>query len=124
MEKKEEIKVFTPKDILIQVLVIILFVFMLVWLFPTKTGVNNKLDVLTGTIYSYNIQTMKDAAISYYTTERLPQEINGVSRMTLKEMLDKKLLIEFVDGNGKKCDVNNSYVEVIKLQNEYQMKVN
>lgn len=118
---------FSVRDILIQVLFIILFVFILVWLFPTKSNVNkvnDKLDILTGTIFNANIQTMKEAAVSYYTVQRLPQKLNDVKRMTLKDMLDEKLLIEFVDGNGKQCDNKASYVEVIKLEDEYQMKIN
>ena len=117
---------FSVRDILIQIMFIILFVFIMIWLFPTKSNMeeqNNKLDVLTGNIFNTNILTMKDAAVSYYTTNRLPKTLNAKEKMTLKEMLDKKLLVEFVDGKGNKCDINASYVEVIKLEDEYQMKI-
>lgn len=127
----EDKKGFSVRDILIQLLFIILFVFILVWLFPTKSslnnqydGINNKLDILTSTLFNTNIKTMKDAAVSYYTTARLPQALKDVERMTLKQMLDEKLLVEFVDGNGNSCDTTKSYVEVIKLEDEYQMKIN
>ncbi|HPF83105.1 MAG TPA: hypothetical protein PLV83_02935 [Bacilli bacterium] len=127
----EQKKGFSVRDILIQILFIILFIFILVWLFPTKASlegqfdnVNKKLDLLTGTIYNTNIQTMKEAAISYYTNERLPKALNDVERITLGNMLDKKLLVDFVDGNGKSCDNNASYVEVVKLEDEFQMKIN
>src|SRR5574344_124710 len=98
---------FSIRDVFIQLLFIILFVFILVWLFPTKSNVNNqfadvnsKLDALTSGIFNDNLQTMKDAAVGYYTTERLPQNINDVKSMSLKKMLDEKLLVEFKDGNG------------------------
>lgn len=127
----EDKKGFSVRDILIQLLFIILFVFILVWLFPTKSGLNNqydglnnKLDILTSTLFNTNIKTMKDAAVSYYTTARLPQALKDVKSMTLKQMLDEKLLVEFVDGNGNSCDTSKSYVEVIKLEDEYQMKIN
>lgn len=122
-----ENKGFTIKDILIQLVVIVLFVFLLVWLFPTRAnlgGLNKKIDILTGTLYGQNMQTMKDAAISYYTNERLPQAINDVERLTLKDMLSLHLLVDFIDGNGNACSKNDSYVEVIKLKDEYQMKIN
>ncbi len=122
---------FSIRDIFIQLLFIILFVFILVWLFPTKASVNNqfadlnsRLDALTSGIFNDNLQTMKDAAVSYYTTERLPQNINDVKSMTLKEMLSEKLLVEFTDGNGNACSLTDSYVEVVKLEDEYQMKIN
>ena len=102
---------FSIRDIFIQLLFIILFIFILVWLFPTKSSVNkqfadinSKLDALTSGIFNENIDTMKEAAISYYTNERLPQKLNDVESMTLKEMLEKKLLVEFKDGNGESCD--------------------
>ena len=122
---------FSIRDIFIQLLFIILFIFILVWLFPTKSSVNkqfadinSKLDALTSGIFNENIDTMKEAAISYYTNERLPQKLNDVESMTLKEMLEKKLLVEFKDGNGESCDLRKSYVEVVKLEEEYQMKIN
>ena len=94
---------FSVRDIFIQLLFIILFVFILVWLFPTKASVNNqfadvnnRLDALTSGIFNDNLQTMKDAAVSYYTTERLPANINDVKSMTLKEMLAEKLRNNFV----------------------------
>lgn len=122
-----EKKGFTIKDIFIQIVVIALFVFLLAWLFPTRVsfnGLNKKIDILTGTMYGNNIQTMKEAAISYYTNERLPQALNDVERITLKDMLNLHLLVDFVDGNGNSCSKTDSYVEVIKLRDEYQMKIN
>lgn len=122
---------FSLRDIFIQLLFIILFIFILVWLFPTKASINNqyadingKLDALTSSIYGNNLRTMKEAAVSYYTTERLPQKVNDVKKMTLKQMIENHLVVDFVDGNGKACDTTASYVEVIKLENEYQMKIN
>lgn len=122
---------FSIRDIFIQLLFIILFVFILVWLFPTKSNVNNqfadvnsRLDALTSGIFNDNLQTMKDAAVSYYTNERLPVNINDVDSMTLREMINKKLLVEFTDGNGKSCDLDGSYVEIIKFEEEYQLKIN
>ena len=127
MNYNNESKGFTIKDILIQVIVIVLFVFLLAWLFPTRAnfnGLNKKLDILTGTMFGNNIQTMKEAAVSYYTNQRLPQAINDVERLTLKDMLSLHLLVDFVDGNGNSCSKTDSYVEVIKLKDEYQMKIN
>ena len=122
---------FSIKDLIVQILFIVLFVFILIWLFPTKgniqdglDGVNNKFDVLTNRIFNENLQTMKEAAISYYTTSRLPQNVNDVKTMTLREMLEEKLLIEFKDANNKSCDLDASYVSITKLEDEYLLKVN
>ena len=81
---------FSIKGLIVQILFIVLFVFILIWLFPTKSYVdkdvgnhNQDFDVLTNRIFNENLQIMKEAAISYYTTSRLPKNINDVETMTL-----------------------------------------
>ena len=115
---------FTLKDIILQILFIALFVFLLIWLFPTKGYVNQKVDPLLDTIFNMNIMSMKDAAKSYYTLSRLPQNVGDKTKMTLREMLEEKILLPFTDKYGKECDVDESYVEITKEDEEYIMKVN
>ena len=74
---------FSIKDILIQVLFVAIFIFLLMWLFPMKKDVKNalknlnienpNLQPLYDQIFNNNVQTMKEAAISYYTTPSLPE---------------------------------------------------
>ena len=119
---------FSIKDVVLQVILVVLFVFLLLWLFPTKSYVDNKIDSkLTpfyNQIFTTNINNMKEAAISYFTTSRLPKNIGDKERLTLSEMLDKKLLISFLDSNNKKCSLTDSYVEITKMDDEYILKVN
>jgi len=118
---------FSIKDVILQLLFVVLFVFILIWLFPTKSslkGITNQFDVLTNRIFNENIQTMKEAAIGYYTTPRLPKKIKDTKSMTLREMIESSLIIEFKDANGKSCDLDDSYVEITKYEDEYQMVVN
>jgi len=122
---------FSIKNLIIQLLFIVLLVFVLIWLFPSKKLVedgfadaNTKFDVLTNRIYNDNLQTMKEAALYYYTTPRLPKNVNDVESMTLREMIEKKLLIKFRDANNKECDLDESYVEITKLEDEFVLKVN
>ena len=82
-----------------------------------------KLQPLYNQIYSQNITTMKEAAISYFTTDRLPSKVGESVTITLKEMQDKKLVLDLIDSNNKKCDVEKSSVKVEKLDNEYLMTV-
>ena len=127
----EERERFSIKDVVLQIVLVVLFVFLLLWLFPTKSYVDKKigsidsaLQPLHNQIFAQNVANMKDAAISYYTTERLPKNIGDKERMTLKEMLDNKLLIPFLDSNNKQCNLTDSYVEVTKMDSEYILKVN
>lgn len=136
---------FSVRDLILQVLFIVLFVFILILIFPTKgymrkyvdnkdNGTNStvvqsnfdidQLAVLYNQIFANNIKTMKEAAIGYYTTDRLPAKVGATDKMTLQQMYDKHLVLKLTDKNGKACDATKSYVSVTKYENEYQMKVN
>lgn len=116
------------KRFLIGFLLLVLLIFILLWLFPTKQGLKDtlteSLNPLYERIFQENIDTMKEVAISYYTTERLPQKEGETKKLTLGEMLEMKLLLSIKDKNGNMCDSTKSYVEVTKMDKEYKMKVN
>ena len=50
-------------------------------------------------VFNNNLRTIKDAAVSYYTNERLPQKVGETKKITLKEMQEEKLVISTVDSN-------------------------
>ena len=128
------------KRFLIGLLLAFLLIFLLVWLFPTKAGLKatindsvadafdktftEKLNPLYDRIFQDNINIMKDVAIAYYTTERLPKVEGQTKKLTLGQMLEMKLLLGIKDKNGKMCDTEKSYVEITKMDKEYKMKVN
>lgn len=106
-------------DLIIKIILLILFVLLICWLFPMP-----KLDTFYDKVFNENIQTMKSAARDYYTKNNLPSAIGETKSMTLKQLLDNKLILEFTDKNGNTCDTTNSYVQVTKtLDSEYALKV-
>lgn len=109
---------FDIKDIIVKILFLVFFVLILMWLYPKMD-----LDLFYDRVYNENITAMKDAAVRYYTIDRLPKSEGDISEMTLQKMFDLKLITPFVDKDGKSCDTNNSYVQVTKNGNEYVMKV-
>lgn len=125
---------FSIKNIILEFLFVALFIFILIWLFPLKSDLTNAINdievkgtdisVLTDRIFNENIISMKDAAKSYYTTPRLPKNVGDKVKMTLGEMLEKKIILPFTDKNGKACDTKASYVEITKYDEEFIMKVN
>lgn len=126
---------FSIRSVILQFLFVALFVFILIWLFPMKSDMkkaiasiettdNNGLSILYDRIFNENLYAMKEAAKDYFTLERLPQKVGDSTKITLKQMLDKKIILPFVDKNGKQCDLNASYVLVTKHDEEYVMKVN
>lgn len=124
---------FSMRNVIIQFLFVALFIFILIWLFPLKSDLNNALEscggnsectILYDRIFNQNVLNMKDAAKDYFTIERLPKNVNDSVKITLGKMLDEKLILPFTDKNGDSCDLEASYVEVTKKDNEYVMKVN
>lgn len=144
---EERRETFSVKDIILQILLVVLFVLLLVWIFPTKSYVRKlfnsstpkveetvpvsssaseleKLAVLYNQIFANNVAIMKEAAIGYYTNERLPQNVGDSDKMTLQQMYDKHLVLKLTDKKGNACDATKSYVEITKYKDEYRMKVN
>ena len=109
------------KEFVMRLILIIIFVLLLLWIIPWS-----KMDVnpLKDQIFNANIQTMKEAGITYFTTERLPKEVGDKVTLTLQKMLDLKLVLPFTDRNGNSCDVKKSYITLEKQETEYLMKVN
>ena len=133
---------FPVRDFLIKLFLVILFAVILAWLLPKFMGptvVNNNsksgkcatstcdtsgIKALTSQIFADNLNKMKEAAISYYTDERLPKEVGQSEKMTLSDMIGKKIIIALIDKNNKVCDLEKSYVKITKLDDEYLLKVN
>jgi hypothetical protein len=105
----EDRRVLPIKSFLMCLILIIIFVLLLVWLLPMPnlTGLNNK-------IFNANIQEMKNAAVPYFTTDKLPKLEGDSVKLTLQEMIDQKLLLPFTDKNGEACDTQSSYILLTK----------
>ena len=126
------------KTFLLSLILIIIFILLLMWLLPMPNssknsnngGSNNNdnssgLAALTNRIFNANIQEMKGAGVLYFTKDKLPNKKGESVILTLKEMLDKKLILPFTDKNGNACDSAKSYVSLTKIDdNNYEMKVN
>ncbi len=124
-----ERRTFPIRDFLLKIILVILFIFLLIWLLPklfvsSPSKVTEDYSPLLAQIFSQNLKKMQDAATSYYTDERLPQNVGDAKQMTLRQMIAENLLVPFVDQYGKACSVDKSYVKITKMDDEYLMKVN
>lgn len=128
-ERREK---FSFKSFFLTILLVLLFVFLMLWLFPTKWDLNNlqsnydleRLSVLYDEIFANNVARMKDAAIGYFTNERMPQKVGESKKLTLQQMYDLHLVLKMKDKDGNPCDAEKSYVEMTKYDEEYRLKVN
>ncbi|HIS12502.1 MAG TPA: hypothetical protein IAB40_05260, partial [Candidatus Onthocola stercoravium] len=108
------------------ILAVVVFV---VCLIVTRfTGNNNNSSssdslAMGNTEYITNITSMKDAAFEYFTPSKLPEKVGGTEKLTLSQMLNQKLLIDFTQ-DGDVCDINSSYVQTTKTADgNYALKV-
>jgi len=129
---------FPFRDFLLRLILIIIFIFLLIWLVPkfiapkinsnsgnSKSSISNSdMKAVTSQIFLDNLEKMKNAAITYYTSERLPKEVGSYEKLTLEEMIEKKLIVPLIDKNNKECNKKASYVKITKLDEEYILKVN
>ena len=107
------------KSLLIKLAILFVVVFLIIWiisLFNRDDGVESN--------FGTNLSAMRDAATEYFTGSRLPSELNESSSITLGEMFDRNLLVEFQDENGNPCDTTNSYAEATKISDtSYRIEV-
>ena len=106
------------RDLIIKIFLILLFVFLITILFPMPN-----LTAFYDSVFNNNVQSMKDAADSYFTKERMPEKVGDSVKLTLQQMLDKKLILPFLDKDGNECDANKSYIKVTKGEKEYTLEV-
>lgn len=134
-----ERKGFPIGNFIVKLVLIIIFVFLLCLLLPkfmvpkiTKS-MNGKgcatcectgVKALTSKIFESNLEKMKEAATSYYTTERLPKNVGDSKKLTLSDMIGLKIITPLIDKNNKAVDVEKSYVKITKTNEEYILKVN
>lgn len=116
-------------DFLSTVLVMAIAVILLILILP-KLDYNVKQETpkmdgyasLLDGIYAKNLDRMKEAAISFFTTDRVAMYEGN--QMSLSSMYSQKLLVPFKDKNGSSCDTTESYVLLTKENNEYVLKTN
>lgn len=106
------------RDLIIKIFLILLFVFLITILFPMPN-----LTAFYDSVFNNNVQSMKEAANSYFTKDRMPEKVGDSVKLTLQDMLDKKLILPFLDKDGNECDTKKSYVKVTKEEKEYKLEV-
>lgn len=119
-------------DFLIQLIFIIIFVILLVWLFPTKDWLKEnyfgssyieKETTVSDEKFVTNINNMLEASKNYFGYYvNLPEDIDDSVKVTLDELVDNHLMIMPKDSKGNKCD-GDSYAIITKTEVGYTIKV-
>lgn len=125
-------KGYTFVDFLIQLIFVVLFVIILVWLFPTKDYLKNNFnetlfyekdsDVSDSTFVN-NINNMMEASKSYFGYNvSLPEALGEEVTITLQELANEHVIIMPKDKNGKTCS-GDSAATITKTTFGYSIKV-
>ena len=114
-DEYEEKRRFPIRTVLVKMVIIIVLIMLLMWILPISIFSGNK------KIMDKHINTMKDAALLYYTDEKLPLENNDETKLTLKKMIELKLIDELKDKSDKVCNSEKSYVTLKKQDKDYLM---
>ena len=114
-------KGFGLAELIVRIILIALFVLLFIWLFRNYSP---NMKPFYSNIFRENVSYMQNAAKSYFTNDKLPTEVGKSVRLTLGEMEEMKLLIPFVDKDGKSCNKKDSYAEITKEEVGYTLKVN
>lgn len=121
---------FVLRNFLLKLIFVIIFIALLIWLVPKfsspKVENKNKTDLspIKEQIFAENMEKMQSIAVDYYTKARLPKKEKESKKLTLSDMIKKKLIVPLVDKDDQICDINKSYVKVTKMEKEYLMKIN
>lgn len=109
------------KSLIIKMAILLVALFVVIWLISV---VNKRGKTTNPSNLDMNLQLMKTAAEEYFTGSRLPEKTNAKKKITLEEMFDSKLLVEFKDQDNKACELADSYAEATKISDDsYTIKV-
>ena len=112
--------------VLLKLIVVVLVILFSAWIVTKICSNNNPInsDKLVDQVFQDNLNRMKEVGISYFTLERMPKNVGDKEKITLQDMYDKNLILEIRDEENNLCSDTDSYIEVEKYNDEYQMKIN
>ena len=107
------------KSLLIKLAILFVVLFLILWIISLFNH-----DDVKESNFKANLELMTNAATEYFTGSRLPQEVDDEERITLGEMFERNLLVEFQDENGNSCNLEDSYAEASMISNGvYRLEV-
>lgn len=104
-------------SLFIKIIIIFIFILIIIWLLSKIIG-RNKLS----STFNTNINNMEKVAVDYFKTIDLPLEKGKSTKITLKEMIDKKLIVSINKDGKNTCDTEKSYSKITRQKKNYLVK--
>ena len=71
--------------------------------------------------FKNNINNMEEVAVSYFKEIDLPQKKGKSTKITLEEMIEKKLIVSINENKKSTCDVKKSYSKITRNKKDYNI---
>lgn len=113
MEKERKISWL---GLFIKIIIIFVFILIIIWLI-SKIALKTKLS----DAFKNNINNMETVATNYFKDVDLPLEKGKSLKITLKEMIDKGLIVSNDKESSVSCDSLRSYSKITRKKNNYLM---
>lgn len=105
------------------ILRIVLFVLIFLLAFKLVSMILNKRkSYLDNNNMDHNLTAMQDVALKYFKEGTVELEVGYNKKVTLKELIEKELIGELKDEYKNTCSKDDSYIEILRLENEYRIK--
>ena len=102
-----------------------IFITILVILLIVKLGsiiLSKHKNKVIDDVMNNNLVKMNEVAVKYFDEEKLPKEVGNTEKVSLKDLIDDNKISNIKDQAGKQCNYEESYIQVTKLDNDYQYK--
>ena len=104
-------------SLFIKIIIAFAFILIIVWLVSKLINRNKLSDT-----FKNNINNMETVAIKYFKNIDLPTEKEKSVRITLGEMIEKKLIISVSNKEEEKCNTKNSYSKITRKKDNYEVE--
>ena len=120
---KESNILFENRTKIVTGIVVVIILLLIVWITPQFVNNSKKttseVTLTKKTDTESDISKLKQAALKYYEENIVPVNVNDANKLTLKELLDKKLIKNISSSyNNKK-----SYIKLTKLEDDFLLEI-
>ena len=84
--------------------------------------VNNRKKYLDNNNMDHNLSSMQEVALKYFKEGSIELEVGESRKISLSDLIDQQLIGELKDEYKYVCSKDESYIELLRLDNEYRIK--
>ncbi|MCX4365020.1 MAG: InlB B-repeat-containing protein [Bacilli bacterium] len=106
--------------IFLKVLIFFLLLFLCIKL--VSIIINNQEHKKTENILQENLKVLDKVARGYFTKDNIPTKAGDTVKVYVSHLIDTKAIDELKDDKGASCNYDKSFIQITRLDSEYQIK--